>query len=67
VRRAVAEILGVITDTRCARALVAAIESETDDFVRSGLNRALQAMSGRAYKSHEAEKWRNWLEEAEPR
>jgi len=60
-RRAVAEIMGVLTDLRSAPALVEALKTEEDDFVKSGLNRALQALSGQGIKSHEVEKWEAWL------
>jgi hypothetical protein len=61
VKRATAEILGVISDPRAASFLVEAMKTETDDFVKSGINRALQAISGRAIKSHQVELWEEWL------
>lgn len=61
VKRATAEILGVISDPRAAGFLVEAMKTESDDFVKSGINRALQAISGRAIKSHQVEQWEEWL------
>ena len=61
IRRAAAEILGVIGDRRSAKPLVAALKTETDDFVKSGINRALQALSGQGIKSHQVDKWEEWL------
>ncbi|KAF0242949.1 MAG: hypothetical protein FD180_3649 [Planctomycetota bacterium] len=61
VKRATAEILGVISDPRAASSLVEAMKTESDDFVKSGINRALQAISGRAIKSHQVEQWEEWL------
>lgn len=61
VRRATAEVLGVISDPRAATSLVEALKTESDDFVKSGINRALQAISGRAIKSHQLEQWEEWL------
>ncbi|MCE9581975.1 MAG: DUF2330 domain-containing protein [Planctomycetes bacterium] len=64
VRRATAEVLGVISDARGAEELVSALKTETDDFVKSGINRALQAISGRAIKSHQVDQWEEWLKTA---
>jgi hypothetical protein len=64
IRRATAEILGVISDTRSAPALLDVLRNEPDDFVKSGANRALQAMTGQAFKSHQVEKWEAWVRES---
>ena len=61
VKRATAEILGVISDPRASSFLVAAMKTESDDFVKSGINRALQAISGRSIKSHQVDLWEEWL------
>lgn len=61
VRRATAEILGVISDVRAGPALVDALGSESDDFVKSGINRALQAISGQELRSDEVAQWKQWL------
>jgi hypothetical protein len=61
VRRAAAEILGVVSDVRAAKELVEALKGETDDFVKSGINRALQLLSGKPIRSHQMDQWEAWL------